>query len=152
MSQSTTTAPIRLSVTVGATPERAFTAFTREMGTWWPFAAHSIYEDRADGVIFEERVGGRVIEQSPAGEDSHWADVLVWEPPRRFVLAWKPNPEAAAWTEVQVTFTSTADGTRVDLEHRGWERFGDEADERRAGYASENGWPAVLGEYVRAIS
>jgi uncharacterized protein YndB with AHSA1/START domain len=151
MSQSTTTAPIRLSVTVGATPERAFTAFTREMGTWWPFAAHSIYEDRGRGDL--RGACGRPRDRAIPGRRGFslgGRSCVGTTPPVRPCL--ETQPGAGRLDRGQVTFTSTADGTRVDLEHRGWERFGDEADERRAGYASENGWPAVLGEYVRAIS
>jgi hypothetical protein len=34
------------------------------------------------------------------------------------------------------------DHTRVELEHRGWERLGDLADQARSSY--EGGWPGVL--------
>lgn len=148
MSQSTATAPIRLSVSVPAAPDRAFVAFTREMTAWWPLGTHSICEDVAAEVVFEERRGGRVYERSPQGRDENWAEVLVWEPPHRLVLAWRPNPAPGPKTEVEVTFTAEADGTRVDLEHRAWERFGTEAEDQRAGYASASGWESVLGNYV----
>ncbi len=148
MVQSAATAPIRLSVKVKATPERAFAAFTTNMGTWWPVASHSICEDPATEVVFEERVGGRVYERSPHGREQLWAEVLVWEPPHRLVLAWRPNPAPGPRTEVEVTFHRQENETRVDLEHRAWERFGSVAEEHRGGYASDDGWAAVLRDFV----
>ncbi len=45
-------------------------------------------------------------------------------------------------------FAADGEGTRVDLEHRGWERLGDIASEAREGY--ESGWPGVLELYRAA--
>jgi uncharacterized protein YndB with AHSA1/START domain len=148
MVQSAATAPIRLSVSVPATPDRAFVAFTTEMGRWWPVSTHSIDEGTATEVVFEERVGGRVYERSAHGKEEFWAEVLVWDPPHRLVLAWRPNPEPGPRTEVEVTFHRQENGTRVDLEHRAWERLGALAAEHRGGYASDEGWVAVLHNYV----
>ena len=74
---------------------------------------------------------------------SRWADVLVWEPPRRLVLRWRVNPERRP-TAVEVRVTPENGGTRIDLEHRGWDRIADEAG--RADY--DPGWDFVLGRYV----
>ena len=51
-------------------------------------------------------------------------------------------------TELEVTFTADGDGTRVDLEHRGWERLGALAEEARSGYG-EN-WNGVLALFAAA--
>lgn len=46
--------------------------------------------------------------------------MLVWEPPRRFVLEWRlPEPEAHEKTEVEVRFEAFEAGTRVTVEHLG---------------------------------
>jgi uncharacterized protein YndB with AHSA1/START domain len=50
-------------------------------------------------------------------------------------------------TEVRVTFTADGDRTRVDLEHSGWESFGDRSVSQRSGYASADGWTMVLGSF-----
>jgi uncharacterized protein YndB with AHSA1/START domain len=71
--------------------------------------------------------------------------VLVWEPPHRFVLAWKPTSTPRPPTELEVRFTPQGGGTFVELEHRGWERLGDIAEEARASYG-EN-WQRVLGRF-----
>ena len=72
--------------------------------------------------------------------------MLVFEPPHRFVLQWLVDPRCAG--EVEVTFTPEGEGTGVELEHRGWEQYGDEADTMMAGY--ESGWDHVLGQYREA--
>jgi uncharacterized protein YndB with AHSA1/START domain len=140
--------PVRVAVTVTATRERAFEVFTRGMGSWWSFAGHSIYEAPGSDVVVEERVGGRVVERTPDGREGHWARVLVWNPPERLVLAWKPNPEAPDETEVEVTFTDAGGSTTVELVHRHWERLGAVAADRRAGYAT--GWVGLMDRFAAA--
>ena len=137
--------PVRRSVGVDCGVEEAFRVFTREIGSWWPTESHAIEPGKVTQVVFEERVGGRVYEI--AGEGAHeWAVVRAWEPPNRLVLEWKVNPDRPA-TEIEVTFTPYEDGngTRVELEHRGW----DDRD-LRDGY--DTGWDLVLGRYVESFS
>jgi uncharacterized protein YndB with AHSA1/START domain len=146
MSTQATIAPVRKSVTVGRPVEAAFRLFTDEIATWWPLRTHSIGEESAETVVFEPRESGRVYERKSDGSISYWAEVLAWEPPRRFLLAWQPNPDAPATTELEVTFTPEGDRTRVDLEHRGWERLGEAAELKRTEY--EAGWDGVLDLYA----
>jgi uncharacterized protein YndB with AHSA1/START domain len=146
VSTQATVAPVRKSVTVNRPIEEAFRVFTAEMATWWPLPTHSVGEESAETVVFEPREGGRVYERRADGSISYWAEVAAWEPPRRFVLAWRPNPDAPAATELEVAFTPEGDRTRVDLEHRGWERLGEEAELKRTEY--EAGWDGVLGRYA----
>jgi hypothetical protein len=49
-------------------------------------------------------------------------------------------------TDLEVRFSPEGDGTRVELTHGGWERYGDRADESFGSYNS--GWDTVLGRYV----
>jgi uncharacterized protein YndB with AHSA1/START domain len=145
--------PIHASVTVHRTPDDAFHVFTQEMGSWWPLQALSMAEDtegriKAESVVFEEREGGRVYEVMSDGTEGMWATVLAWDPLRRLVLAWKPNLTDNPPTELEVTFTADGEDTRVDLEHRGWERLGALAEEARSGYG-EN-WNGVLALFVGA--
>jgi uncharacterized protein YndB with AHSA1/START domain len=70
--------------------------------------------------------------------------VIRCDPPHLIVFTWKsPGWEAA--TEVEVRFAAAADGTRVDLEHRGWEA-GPKMSESGKGFA--DGWDIVLAQYV----
>ena len=140
------------SAVVAATPERAFEVFTEEIATWWPLDTHSV-EGMSEGprtVVFETRQDGRVYEVMSSGKEAHWADVIAWEPPHRFVLDWKVNPGAAAPTEVEVRFAAEGDGTRVELEHRGFERLGDSAQSTYESYSG--GWPTVFQDYVDTLS
>jgi hypothetical protein len=47
-----------------------------------------------------------------------------------------------------VRFTADGDGTRVDLEHRGWERAGAAAANVAPRYSG--GWDLVLARYAAA--
>jgi hypothetical protein len=49
-----------------------------------------------------------------------------------------------------VRFVPDGDGSRVELEHRGWERLGEAAAEAREGY--DTGWDTVLGLYASAAA
>lgn len=142
----TTTPPVVRTIDVNAPVEKAFLVFTEGMGTWWPFQSHSIFVDRAETAIFEPRVGGRVIERSKDGEEASWGEVLVYEPPDRLVLAWKPNSTPAPPTRVEVRFTATATGTHVELIHTGWEVLGDEAEQARRSYSE--GWVPTLESFA----
>lgn len=146
MSTTEALAAISKTITVDTSVERAFETFTSGMGAWWP-RTHSIFKDRIQEVVFDERTGGRVFERSESGEEADWADVLAWEPPDRLVLRWRVNPERRP-TEVEVRFTPEDGGTRIDLEHRGWDQIGDA--EGRAGY--DPGWDFVLGHYVDSFT
>jgi uncharacterized protein YndB with AHSA1/START domain len=139
--------PVVVAIDVRRGIEEAFRVFTAEIGGWWPVASHAVEPDRVETVVLEGRVGGRLYERWRDGGESDWGRVVVWEPPSRLVLSWSPNPERSATTEVEVRFTALEpDHTRVELEHRGWERLGGEAAQARAGYVG--GWPIVLDAFA----
>lgn len=136
---------VRKTVTVDCAVEEAFRIFTADALSWWPVESHSIHE-KVSEVVFEPEVGGEVYEVSATGERGHWATVLEWEPPRRLVLAWNVLKAEATPTEVEVRFLPEGDATRVELEHRGWERLAEGGEEKRSSY--DTGWDFVLGKYV----
>jgi hypothetical protein len=143
------------SAVVPVTPEKAFAVFTDEIASWWPLKTHSVGKMDRDGsgpqtVVFETGPGGRVYEVMSTGKEAHWANVIAWDPPSRFVLEWKVDPDAAAPTEVEVRFAPEGDGTRVELEHRGFERLGDAAESTHESYAG--GWPTVFQDFVDTLS
>ncbi|MEM1064136.1 MAG: SRPBCC domain-containing protein [Pseudomonadota bacterium] len=142
-----TTDPIRKSITVPLEPARAFTLFTEEMDRWWPKDSHSLAaaDDEGDKarVRVEPREGGQVIETLPDGSEAAWATVTTWQPGTRFAMRWyvgRPEDEA---TEVDVSFTATEAGTRIDLTHSGFAALGAEAETMCASYTT--GWDHVLG-------
>ena len=142
------TAPLLKSVVVALPLDDAFALFTERMGSWWPTATHSIGGDKVTGVVFEAQLDGRIYETTSDGDEHDWARVLVWEPPRRFAMSWHPSPDSPAATEVEVRFSQEGAATRVDLEHRFWERLGERAAEARADY--DPGWDYVLAQLIAA--
>ena len=145
--------PVVVTVTVPADPDVAFEVFTERLGAWWPLGLHSLGgAERIVAMEFGRAVGAWVVEVWDDGTRRRWAEVLLWDEPRAFALAWNPGgwDEGAAPTRVDVTFTRTGDGsTEVRLVHTGWEVWGEEAEQGRAGY--DEGWPIVLSGYVAAV-
>ena len=72
--------------------------------------------------------------------------VTQCDPPHRIVFSWR-DPGWTGETEVDVTFTPHEEGTRVDLEHRGFERLGSIGPDISAKF--RGGWPGVLAVYAR---
>lgn len=150
MTELVTIAPITKTVTVSCDVDTAFRVFTDEIGTWWPTETHSVHKREARELVFEGRQGGELYEVTRSGEKAHWAWVTAWEPPARLVLTWHVNLDRAAPTEIEVRFAPEGKGTRVELEHRHWERLGAEGQEARDGYQS--GWDPVLERFVEALA
>ena len=142
---STAVEPVRNSVHIGSSQAHAFETFTGRLAEWWPLATHSIGLEDALDARLERWEGGRLYERMRDGTEAVWAQVTTWDPPQRLVLRWKVNPNAVAATEIDVRFTADGDGTRVDLEHRGWELLGTGALDARGSYASD--WPMVLARF-----
>jgi uncharacterized protein YndB with AHSA1/START domain len=140
---------VRKSVTVDCSPEQAFELFTMRKTEWWPYESHSASGEKPAEVIYEPQVGGRVYDRLQDGRENQWATVLAWEPPHRVAIEWNVNPENPT-TQLEVRFTPEGTGTRVDLEHSGWERYGERAQESYGSYNS--GWDLVLGRYVEAAN
>lgn len=142
-------APVTRSIHVKCDPETAFGVFTRELTSWWPLDTHAIHAGAVREVVWEERVGGEVFEIAEDGSRARWAEVTVWDPPHRFAIAWRVNPEARAATDIDLTFRPEEGGTRIELVHTGWERLGDDGPATRASY--DDGWVTVLARYVAAV-
>lgn len=139
---------IKKSIHVARPVEAAFRLFTRDIGKWWPLKdGYSFGGDRADQIHLEAREGGRFYERFSDGEEFVVGVVTACAPPSRVVFTWK-SPEWDGPTEVEVRFSAEGNGTRVDLEHRGWDGAGDAAAKRGPSY--EKGWDLVLARYAAA--
>jgi uncharacterized protein YndB with AHSA1/START domain len=144
-------APVRKSIVVRAAPEKAFSAFTGGIGGWWP-RSKSIGSSPQNDVVLEARAGGRWYERGEDGSECEWGKVLQWDPPSRLILAWQINGDwkydPAFVTEVEVTFTALGTHeTRVDIEHRNLERFGEKGQPIREAFDSDEGWNGMLKSY-----
>jgi uncharacterized protein YndB with AHSA1/START domain len=156
MHRTISPAPVRNSIRVAAPPKRAFEVFTAGMGRWWP-KTHSIGASDLDALIIEPREGGRWFERGVDGAECEVGKVLVWEPPSRLVLCWQLTPDFTfdpdLITEVEVLFIADGENaTRVELEHRNLERFGDRADDMRQKIDSPGGWPGLLQLFAQWVN
>jgi hypothetical protein len=134
--------PVRRSVVVPWAPEQAFRRFTIEIASWWPLRSHSVGGDRAETVVFEDRIGGRIYERNRDGQDSTWGTVSAWDPPRRVAFTWHPGRPTDTAQRIEVRFLPEGTGTRLELTHDDWERYGAMAHRVRRGYSV--GWAYVL--------
>jgi uncharacterized protein YndB with AHSA1/START domain len=151
-------APVRKVIKVNASAEVAFDVFTAGMTRWWP-ATHSINptKSKLKETVMEPRAGGRWYEKGEDGTQCDWGKVLAWEPPTRLLLAWQIDGQ---WrydpklvTEIEVRFTPEGAGlTRVELEHRNLERFGDSAEAVRNAIDSTGGWGGLLESFAQAAA
>jgi uncharacterized protein YndB with AHSA1/START domain len=149
-------APVRKSVRLNASAERAFDVFTSGFDRWWP-RSHHIGQVPVKEFVLEPFTGGRWYERREDGSECQWGKVLGWEPPSRLVLAWQLNPKFAydpeLVTTVEVRFVAeSADVTRVELEHRDLERVGDEAQPLRDKFDSPGGWGAIIESFAKQVS
>jgi uncharacterized protein YndB with AHSA1/START domain len=152
----TAIAPVRYTVTVPISPERAFTLFTQGFNTWW--IGHHIGEAEMAEAVLEPRVDGRWYERGVDGSECDWGKVLVFEPPERLVLTWQINaewkfdPDLSRASEVEVRFAEENGQTTVDFEHRYIERHGADAEELAKSVGSPGGWPGILDLFAKAAA
>jgi len=147
---------VRKSVTVEAPVDKAFRVFTEGIDRWWS-REHHIGAADLEHAVLEPRKDGRWYEIGVDGTECEWGRVLQWEPPSRLVLAWQIN---GSWqfdptlvTEVEVRFVSEASNrTRVELEHRDLERFGDAQEQIRTAFNSPGGWQGLLDSFAQAVA
>ncbi|MEX6507795.1 SRPBCC domain-containing protein [Jiella sp. M17.18] len=99
---------------VGAPPQQVWRCLTAPecFKVWWQ-----------EHLSFEPKLGGRFAAPfvDPSGKGrSVTAEVTAYHPPKGFVMVWADE----AWdfdTVVSVSLEPTGAGTRVTIEHQGWE-------------------------------
>src|SRR5262249_26429594 len=140
---------VTVTVEVAADLPTAFEIFTEAIGRWWrpgPMTRKSAAG--GVGMSIGPRDGGRgsEVQDGAAGEGFEHGRVLVWEPGARLVLHYEDRGHDIDGTEVEVRFEPVDGGTRVTLEHRGWEKVAADlaAQKRRS---KRWGWANILGWY-----
>jgi uncharacterized protein YndB with AHSA1/START domain len=130
------TSRVLVAVRIAAPPARVFEAFTAEIGEWWrPNALFASSRQSAGRLAMEPGAGGRVTETHADGEVVEIGRIRVWDPPDRLVFCWRPASfEPAQETEVHVGFEAVAEGSRVVVEHFGWDAIPPE-------HAARHGFP-----------
>jgi uncharacterized protein YndB with AHSA1/START domain len=154
MSVTVTIAPVRKSIRVNASQARAFDVFTSGLGRWWPLD-HGIGKTPRKAVVMETRLGGRWFELAEDGTQTSVGKIVVWEPPRHFVMTWEINsewkPDTTVSSEVEVRFIAEgANATRVELEHRKFEQLGVEGGEKMRRDV-DGGWPGLLELFKQRV-
>ena len=147
---------VRRSIAIDVTQSRAFELFV-DMTAWWPLATHTIGEAPARASIVERRVGGRWFGIDRNGDEHGIGHVLVYAPPERLVLTWEISCDwqydPSMQTEIDVQFIAeTPTRTRVELEHRCLEAYGERAQAQRERYEAEGAWTYVLDCYAKAAN
>jgi uncharacterized protein YndB with AHSA1/START domain len=147
MTTTVTIAPVRKSIRVNASQAHAFDVFTAGLERWWPLD-HGIGKTPRKAAVMETRLGGHWYELAEDGTRTNVGKIIVWEPPKRFVMTWDINsrwqPDTTIGSEVEVRFIPDGAGaTRVELEHRKFEQMGAEAGESMRKDV-DGGWPGLL--------
>ena len=74
--------------------------------------------------------------------------MTAYQPPSLVAFTWR----APSWdvsTQVEIRFSAQSGGTRVELEHSGWEQS---AKTRDARGSYDSGWGVILGHYQAAFA
>jgi uncharacterized protein YndB with AHSA1/START domain len=148
---------VRKVMNVQAPPEVAWRVFTEKMSTWWPLDSYKIGKANAVDAVIEPRVGGRWYERGDDGSTCDWGTVATWEPTTRLVLYWQIS---ADWqydptlkTELEIRFIPEGNnGTRVELEHRRLDLYGERRDEMRSIFDTGGDWGRLLTSFARAAA
>jgi uncharacterized protein YndB with AHSA1/START domain len=137
---------IRKSIRVERPPQIAFRVFCEAIGEWWP-KGPSLKGNLAETII-EGRVGGRFFERYTDGTEYEIGRVTAYQPPSLVAFTWRA-PSWDVTTQVEIRFLAEPGGTRVELEHRGWEQSAKTRD-ARGNY--DAGWGMILGHYQTAAA
>ncbi len=127
---------VMVAVTVAATPERAFAAFTEQISHWWRHNGLFTFSDGRTGTLtFEPGPTGRLTETYTDGEVFEIGRITVWDPPRGLALTWREASfDDDQETELRVHFDVAGERTRVTVEHYGWDTIPQE-------HAARHGFP-----------
>ncbi len=142
--------PIRLAFDVDCPVEHAFDVWTARIAQWWP-TDHTVSAEDGLTVVLEGRPGGRIFERRTSGTEHDWGEVTIWEPPTRLGYTWHLNRDRSDATRVEIRFVARGQtSTRVEIEHRDWERLGSDGEHWRQ--RNQGGWATLLPHYVAAAA
>jgi uncharacterized protein YndB with AHSA1/START domain len=136
---------VLVALRVAAPAARTFTAFTDEISEWWCPNGLFQFTDRAGGYLaFEPDPPERLVEIGIDGERFEIGPVTVWDPPHLLAFGWRQAGfPVGQSTEVVVRFDEVQEGTRVTIEHFGWDAIPRE-------HAALHGFP--LGAFQQRLA
>lgn len=147
---------VRKSIMVEVPQAHAFDVWVHQQGKWWP-KEHCLGEAPLQDAIIEPRVGGRWHEIDSKGAQCNWGRVVAYDPVSRIVLAWQITADwkydTSIYTEVEVRFIPEGPNkTRVELEHRGLEAYGDDAEKMRQLFERPEAWQLSLERFAQTAT
>jgi uncharacterized protein YndB with AHSA1/START domain len=149
---------VRRTITVPVSQQQAFEVFTSQLGRWWP-REYSIGQSPMADFVMEPKIGGRWYEVGQDGSQCDTGRVTAFDPPKHLALAWHLNgqfqfdPDPAHASEVEVRFVVEGPTqTRVELEHRGFERHGADAEAVLGSVDSQTGWTYCLDLFAKNLA
>jgi uncharacterized protein YndB with AHSA1/START domain len=135
---------IRKSIWVERSPEASFKVFCEDIGEWWPGG----FSGKGSRLFLELKVGGRFYERRRDDSEYEIGRVTAYEPPSLVAFSWRA-PSWNSTTQVEIRFSPERAGTRVELEHSGWEQD-PKVNEYRKNY--DSGWDTIFGYYASATA
>ena len=147
---------VRREIVVPVSAQRAFTVFTADMTSWWP-SDHHIGSAPIEEIVIEPHEGGRWFTRHTDGSETSTGHVVAWEPGERFAVTWQIG---ADWkyhvdlvTTIEVRFVAEAsDRTRVVLEHRDLDAYGQDAAKMRDVFEQPGAWNGTLSAFAAAAA
>ena len=133
---------VTVTTVVAVDPITAFAVFTGEIAAWWKPKVPGLFRRGRSGALKFD--GGRLLEIDSQGEPFEIGRVLAWEPAKRLVVEWRQEGFAPGdRTEVEVRFEPASGGTRVTVQHRGWDTLAADHPTRH-GYTG-NAFTTMIG-------
>ena len=147
---------VKQQIVVETSQPRAFRTFTDGIDRWWP-REPPIGTSPIERMILEPRASGRWYSICRDGSEIDVGKVVAWEPPTRLVLTWQITAQRqydpASSTELEIGFIAEGPRrTRVELEHRQFERDGAGSGTVKQTFASDDAWLASLQAYAGATT
>jgi uncharacterized protein YndB with AHSA1/START domain len=115
----------RVTTFVAVAPDDAFEVFTDEIDLWWRRSIRfRVGGGKQSELCFVRDGQERRLVEHYANGTHVIGKVLAWEPGKRVVFEWRlRNFAPDEVTEVEVRFEPMGEGTKVTLEHRGWDEI-----------------------------
>lgn len=140
-------AVLAVSFEVRCSLDHAFTTWTSRIGAWWP-RDHTMSGQPDAAIFLQDGVGGRIFERTADGREYEWGEITGWDPPHHLTFSWRLGGTPVP-TEVEIRFLASGEATRVEIEHRGWERMAEAADTWRE--RNRLGWQSLIPPYRAAV-
>lgn len=144
--------PIKRTIEVPCSQEKAFKVFVHEMGNWWPLDKRSMSMKTgkpAKSLTVEPKIGGKIVETAHDDTRHHWGTIRSYDPHDSVSMDFHMGMPADSASLVEVRFTQVEkDRTRVELTQSNWEGFGDMAEMLRGHYGT--GWTIIFEQAFKS--